>query len=210
MKHSLPLLLIISLALAGCAGLNLPLPTDTALPPVTATAPSSPVTEIPTTPVAPTSLRIWLPVQFDPANGSPAGNLLQARLDEFARRKDIDIEVRVKSENGVGGLLDSLTAANAAAPLALPDLVLLPRPQLETAALKGLIYPLDGLVDPISEADWYPFAEQLAILQDSTFGLPFAGDGQVLVYRPASITQPPSDWRTILDQEQPLVFSAAD
>jgi multiple sugar transport system substrate-binding protein len=204
------MLLVISLALAGCARFNIPFPTETVPPAATATAPASPVTEIPPSPPAPTSLRVWLPAQFDPANGTPAGNLLQARLDEFSRRMDIDIEVRVKSESGVGGLLDSLTSANAAAPLALPDLILLPRPQLETAALKGLVYPLDGLVDPIGEGDWYPFAEQLARLQDSTFGLPFAGDGQVLVYRPQSEAQPPSDWRTSLTQDLPIIFSAAD
>jgi maltose-binding protein MalE len=200
--------LAIGLFLAGCA-FNLPLSTDTPLPPATATVPTNPVTEVVPSPAAPASLRVWLPAQFDPASGSPAGDLLQDRLDEFARRMDVDIEVRVKSENGVGGLLDSLTTANAAAPLALPDLILLPRPQLETAALKGLVYPLDGLVDPVSEGDWYPFAEQLARLQDSTFGLPFAGDGQVLVYRPQSDAAP-SDWRIALSQGQPLIFSAAD
>ncbi|HLE15625.1 MAG TPA: extracellular solute-binding protein [Anaerolineales bacterium] len=208
----LPILILLAtgLGLAGCARLNIAAPTDTALPTSTATVPVVSITEIPPTPAAPATLRLWLPAQFDPANGSPAGNLLQARLDEFARRMEIDIEVRVKSESGAGGLLDALSAANAAAPLALPDLVLLPRPQLETAALKGLIYPLDGLVEPVGEGDWYPFAEQLARLQDSTFGLPFAGDGQVLVYRPESIEQPPADWPTTLALGKALIFSAAD
>jgi ABC-type glycerol-3-phosphate transport system substrate-binding protein len=203
-------LLTISLILAGCAGFDNLLSTQVPPPPPTATVPDIPVTEISPTPAAPASLRVWLPAQFDPASGSPAGNLLQERLDEFARRAGIDIVVRVKSESGAGGLFDSLSAANAAAPLALPDLVLLPRPQLETAALKGLIYPLDGLVEPVGESDWFPYAVQLARLQNSTFGLPFAGDGQVLVYRPESIAQSPSDWRTTLDQDQALIFSAAD
>jgi ABC-type glycerol-3-phosphate transport system substrate-binding protein len=204
------MLLAAGFILAGCTVLLDLAATQTVPPAATVSHTAEPVVEITPTPAAPTSLRIWLPAQFDPASGSPAGDLLRERIDEFARRTGVDIEVRLKSESGPGSLLDALSAANAAAPLALPDLVLLPRPQLETAALKGLVYPLEGLVEPLSEADWYPYAQQLARLQDSTFGLPFAGDAQVLVYRPATIEQPPADWRAALDQDQALVFPAAD
>jgi hypothetical protein len=82
--------------------------------------------------------------------------------------------VRIKALDGPGGLLDALSAANAAAPLALPDLILLPRPQLETAALKGLLTPFDGLSASLNNGDWYDYARDLAQLQDSTFGLPLA------------------------------------
>jgi ABC-type glycerol-3-phosphate transport system substrate-binding protein len=118
--------------------------------------------------------------------------------------------VRIKEPDGPGGLLDSLTTANAAAPLALPDLVALPRPALETAALKGLVHPFSGLSEPIDAPDLFEYAQQLARLQDSTFGIPFAGDALILVYRPSVLGQPPEDLTSALSSSGPLAFPAAD
>ena len=155
-------------------------------------------------------VRLWLPPQFDPENGTPEGELFKARLEEFSqRRSGMRVEVRLKALSGPGGLLDSLTAAHAAAPLALPDLILLPRGLLETAALKGLVFPLDGSIPPLDEADWFDYAQQLAHLQNSTFGLPFAGDALILLYRPAKITEPPKDYPASLALTGPMIFPAA-
>jgi ABC-type glycerol-3-phosphate transport system substrate-binding protein len=156
------------------------------------------------------SLRIWLPPQFDPASGSPAAELLGARLAEFTKRRGLPIEVRIKALSGAGGMLESLSTANAAAPLALPDLVLLPRPLLEAAALKGLLYSVDGLVQPLDSGDWFEYAIELAHLQNSTYGLPFAGDALILIYRPAEIATPPRDWASLLSLTEPLIFPAGD
>jgi multiple sugar transport system substrate-binding protein len=159
----------------------------------------------------PTTLRIWVPPQFLPGPDTAAGRLLQERLDEFTQRRlGVRIEVRPKAARGPGGLLDSLVTANAAASLALPDLVLLPRSEMETAALKGLLYPLNNLTSSLDEADWYPYSQQLAHLQDTSFGLPFAGDGLVLLYRPGEVDVALSDWEAVLSLDQPLVFPAAD
>lgn len=208
LRFSLGLILLLA---SGCSELPLP---GTATPPEpvpTSTATLAPVLEATRTPVGPSTLRIWLPPQFDPEGDSPGANLLRARLDEFtARRSGVRVEFRIKSPSGPGGLLDSLSAANAAAPLALPDLILLPRAALETAALKGLLYPFDELTTSLAEDDWYPYAQQLAHLQNSTFGLPFTGDALVLVYRPAEIPEPPADWAAALSLAGPLAFPAAD
>jgi len=156
-------------------------------------------------------LRLWVPPQFAPDNGTPAGDLLQTRLDQYtAQRPDVRIETRVKASSGTGGLLDSLSTANAAAPLAVPDLILLPRASLEIAALKGLLFPYDGLTSILNEDDWYPFAQELARLQTSTFGLPFAADALVSLHRPAEIENPPVDWLSMLELGQPLAFPAAE
>jgi ABC-type glycerol-3-phosphate transport system substrate-binding protein len=153
---------------------------------------------------------VWLPAQFDPSAGTPAGDILFARLREFTSQNPRTIEVRLKAMDGEGGLLESLAAANAAAPLALPDLVALPRPLLESAALKGLLHPYDGLSEVMDNNGWYDYARQLAYLQESVFGLPFAGDALVLVYRPAVIDVPPQNWESALGFGNPLAFSAAD
>lgn len=184
-------------------------PADQALPQISPTpVEASTPTE---TANAPITLRVWLPAQFDPAAGTPAGDVLLSRLNEFMNQNaGVRIEVRLKALEGIGGLLDSLAAANAAAPLALPDLIALPRPLLESAALKGLLYAYDGLGGMMDDEGWYNYARQLAYLQESVFGLPYAGDALVLVYRPVAMDIPPRDWKSVVGFGNPLAFSAAD
>jgi maltose-binding protein MalE len=149
-------------------------------------------------------LQIWLPPEFDPGSGTPAGDVLQAHLDEFARRRaGVRIEVRVKAVDMPGGLLDALTSASAAAPLILPDLIALPRSSLEAAALKGLLHPYEGLSTALEHPDWYEYARKRVRIQASTYGLPFAGDARVLVYRPEAVAAPPTDWQDMLELTGP-------
>jgi ABC-type glycerol-3-phosphate transport system substrate-binding protein len=154
---------------------------------------------------------VWVSPPFDPAADTSAAKLLRARLAAFeAENTGFKVSVRVKAATGPGGMIDSLSAATAAAPGALPALVALPRTDLETAALKGLIFSLDGLTRVVDNADWYPYARQLALIQGSAFGLPFAGDGMLLLYRPTRLTTPPADWAGIIKASLPLAFPAAD
>ena len=184
-------------------------PTPESLP--TATVTTQITGSAPIITPGPVTLQVWLPPEFDPASGTLAGKLLQARLDEFtSRRPNTRIEVRVKPLEGPGSVLEALVTASAAAPLALPDLVALRRPDLEAAAVKGLLRPLDDLIPPIDEADWYEYARQMARLQDSTYGLPFAGDAQLLVYRTVSIPEPPHTFSDTFSVPGPLIFTAAD
>jgi ABC-type glycerol-3-phosphate transport system substrate-binding protein len=161
------------------------------------------------------TLKIWVPPEFDPDNGTTEGNLLNARLDAFSNRKaNIRIETRVKAVEGPGGMLDMLTTSSTAAPLALPDLIALPQHTLENAAIKGLLFPFDGLTSLMEDADWYEFANQLSHLQESTYGIPFAGDALVMVYRPAALGEQPKDWTSLLEvstqSSSSLSFPASD
>lgn len=156
-------------------------------------------------------LKIWLPPQFDPDSGTPSGELLRARLNEFQlANPQVSVEVRLKAVTGTGGLLDSLTTASAAAPLAMPDLVALPHTLLESAVLNGLIYPFDGLTTAMDDHDWYEYARQLGWLQNRIYGLPFAGDALTMAYRPLMVETPPVDWETTSVITGTLAFPAAD
>ena len=203
-------------ALAGCTGLGAETPTLTQpAPSVTATPTGSPEgTGSPTltaAPKTPRTLLIWLPPQFDPSTGTPAAEKLRARLDAFqTANPDYKVEVRIKAASGLGGLLDALSITSAAAPGALPALIALPRSDLENAALKGLVFPLDGLTNEVDDPDWYAYARQLALIQGSAYGLPFAGDVLLLLYRSQQIPNPPTDWPSILHGALPLAFPAAD
>ena len=227
MKVSFLTLALAVLILAGCASASLPLlPTSVtrsgfstaessqAQPPAPLVPPTArPMAGLPITATQPVSLtlRLWLPPQFDPSAETVASQLLHDRLMKFTRlHPGVTVEVRVKAEDGPGGILDSLTTASAAAPLALPDLIAMPNSLLEIAALKGLIHSLDGLTTTNDESRNFAFANQLAHLQDSVFGLPIAGDLLVLAYRPEVISRPPVNWDEVLEANHPLVFAAAD
>lgn len=213
------LLALVLMLAAGCsildpARLLNPAGQVTPAAPLTPTAPAVETMPAPTitpTPHNPSTLTLWLPPQFDPQSGSAAGQLLQMRLDEFLlSHPDLEINVRIKAASGVGGLLDTLNAASAAAPDALPSLVALPRTDLETAALKGLIYPLDGGPLDLQSPDWYAYARQLSEVQGGLYGLPFSGDALVLLYRPSSFREPLQTWEQILLSGQRLALPAGD
>lgn len=156
-------------------------------------------------------LKLWLPPQFDPSSGTPAGEILKARLQAFIEEHPgVQIQVRIKALEGPGGLLDSLVTASVAAPGALPDVIALSRPLLEKAALRGLVYSYNGLTTVLNQQDWYEYARELAHLQQSTFGLPFAGDALVLVYQPVEAVEPPATWNRLLEYPGLLAFPASD
>ena len=157
------------------------------------------------------TLLIWVPPQFDPSNGTPGSDKLKARLAAFENENPgLKVQVRVKGASGSGGLLESLSAASAAAPGTLPSLIATSRSDLETAALKGLVFPLDGMSRLVDDADWYSYSRQLALIQGTAFGLPFAGDSLLMLYRPAKLPTPPTDWPGLIKAALPASFPAAD
>ncbi|MFQ5615890.1 MAG: extracellular solute-binding protein [Anaerolineales bacterium] len=197
--------------LGGCAGVAAPVQDDILVQELTPTPPESlafPAAD--DEPEGPLTLRVWVPPEFDPSSGTPASGLLQVRLDEFVLlHPGARIDVRVKAAAGPGGILDSLRATQAIAPGALPDLVALPRPALESAAASGLLYPFDEFKFVREDTDWYGFAQEMASVHDAIFGIPFAGDALVLLYRPEAIGDPPKDWTTTQQQSSILLFPAA-
>ncbi len=156
-------------------------------------------------PLGPHILRVWVPPEFNPASGTKAAQIFLSRIEAFtALYPDVQVEVRVKATLGPGGMLDSLSATQDAAPAGLPDLVALPRPVLETAAARGLIFPFDGILQ--EDTDWYDFAHQLARVDNTVYGLPFACDALVLLYRAEIVGEPPRDWTTTEQLGFPLLF----
>ncbi len=203
--------LILLISLVGCATPSAGNLTPTMDPSPTVNAATPLPTEVPEpTPSGPVTLTIWLPPEFDPLNGSPAGQVLKDRLEVFTKRRStINIETRLKAVEGPGGIIDTLRTAGAAAPSALPDLVLLPHNTLELAATEGLLHSFDGLTTVMDDPDWYDFARQVSHVQNNTFGIPLTGDGLLLVYRPGRIETNPSDWATTATITESLSFPAA-
>ena len=177
-RHLLASFLTLSL-LAACGRVPLAA-TPSPLPEPTATSPA------PTQHLAPFVLRVWVTPRFDPASDA----LLQARLDAFAAdHAGLEIEVRVKDE---ASLLESLRLTAFAAPSASPDLIALPRADLEAAAVQGLVQPLDTSL--LDDASWHLLARSLGRVHDSVYGLPFALDALALA---SSAGEPLRDWQAV-------------
>lgn len=187
-------------------------PTPSTPSPVPATPTSTPEvggTETPGPITEPRILRVWLPPRFDPNAETPEAELLKERLASFeSRHPGLRLEVRIKSETGDSSLLNSLSVTSMAAPSGLPDLVALPRPALEAAALKGLLHPIDGLSTSLNDPDWYAYARELGKVENIGYGLPFAGDVLSLVHR--SSLGDIQGWDDILASETILAFPAGD
>lgn len=220
--------LLLALALAACSLLpggpalpGAPAPSSTPGASTATSEAATPVTGAPTPTAtsslefleathAPGTLTVWLPPEFNPAQGTRAAEVLRERLAAFEQQHGVKITVRIKDVSGPGGLLESLTAAAGAAPLTLPSVIALPRSGVEAAAAASLIQPLDGLSTVIDEPDWYAYARDLGMVNGAAYALPFAGDALLLAYRPSQITTPPADWESIFRLDVPLAFPAGD
>lgn len=218
MKRFLPLLLL--LALSACNVLSLLSPSATpsaasgtplASPTGPGPLPTSQTPTLPPTPANPTELTLWLPPQFDPSGNSAAAQLLAQRLQQFSQQqRGWTVTVRIKPAQGSGGLLDALSTTSAVARPALPSLVVLRYGDMESAALKGLIQPLQNLSDAAAAADWYDYARQMAQVQGTNYCLPLAGDALTLVYRTDQLVVRNGTWDEVLSQGRKVLFAAND
>jgi multiple sugar transport system substrate-binding protein len=210
--------------LAGCSSLQsfdsdwidrilytptpVPVKTSTVTPPTAQATVSS--TEQPEPAIADLNvLRVWLPPQFNPNANHAAAASLKQRLASFeATHPGLKIDVRIKAETGEADLLNSLSITSMAATGALPDLVALPRPALEAAAQKGLVHSLDDLSVELQDSDLYSYARELAKVNGTPYGIPFAGDAIVITYRPEFVWI--KSWDDILLSEGRLIFAGSD
>jgi multiple sugar transport system substrate-binding protein len=198
---------------AGCSSLepllaSLITPTPVPTKPSTPTPPVVPTATLPVEQKVPI-LRVWLPSEFDPSAENPAAKLLSQRLAKFeSEHTGLKIEVRLKNADEEGALLNDLSVTSAAAPSILPDLILLSRPDLEGAALKGLLHPIDGLSTSLEDPNWYEYAQQLGHIQNTGYGLPFMGNAMVLVYYPelGMLVK----WEDVLASKGQFVFPAGN
>jgi ABC-type glycerol-3-phosphate transport system substrate-binding protein len=202
--------------MAGCQLQSL---VSQAVTPASITTPTSPLDAFLTAQVTPTAdqtlakktLVLWLPPQLDPANGSLAGGILQERLAAFVQEHpQYTIEIRIKPMEGQGGLLDSLESASNVAPAALPTLIVLPYPAMDTAATGGLLLSIGGGAVDLEDPDWLPYAQTSALVNGQAYGIPFGGDALVLAYRPLESSTPPATWGELINRGGVVAFPAAD
>lgn len=178
-----------------------PLASATAL--AQATTPTPAITLAPTE-TGPTRLSIWWPEPLAPLDNGDAVDILSEQISAFQMAQgNVEVELRWKNEADPGGILSTLATASPVAPGALPDLTLLRRSDLLTAARAGLIYPLEGKVPSAILGDLYSRALQLGQIDNALYGLPYALEIQHMAYHGEALSWTFED---ILANETHFVF----
>jgi len=183
----------------------------------TATAPPQTATLAPTlavtlTPPGPVTLVTWWPDTVAPIDNTAANAILTEQVESFeATQENVIVQIRLKQENDLGGIMSTLRTASAVATGALPDLTLIRRDDLLDAAQAGLIYPLEGKVASAILGDLYDIALQLGQIDGQLYGLPYLLDVQHVAYRPFDEDNAlPSRFDDLLEQQHSFVFPAAE
>ena len=217
----LPLILPLLLLLVGC-DLLADTPADLTASPAASAAPTATadaddnsvaVTTVPPlSPAAPVPpLRVWLPPEIGARTPEGAQQLAdQVRAFEAAN-SPLEVLIEQKPAEGAGGILSYLRTGGPVAPSILPDVIALPTGAIADLAVRQLLFPLDGLIDPIVAADAYPDAAAQVADEERLFGVPFAAAGLPhLVYAPVAITGTvPIEWTAFIsDTNHTLVLPA--
>ncbi len=157
------------------------------------------------------TLSIWLPPKFAPSQDSPAGVLLQNRLNEFnTLYPNLNVTYRIKAETGSASLLESLRLAHEAAPLVLPDLILIADENLSSTAEDQLIYPYPAPLTAEDDPDWFSIGYALSTFEQQTYFLPFAADAMIVTYNQLDMEAFPASWGDLLLSTQTIAFPPAD
>jgi ABC-type glycerol-3-phosphate transport system substrate-binding protein len=156
-------------------------------------------------------LTLWVAPPFSPDPDNPAGEYFNERLRTFEQlHPGLNIQVRVKSLDGPAGLLETLIAADAAAPALVPDAITFGAAGLETAAARDLIIALDDLLPVPETPDWYEFSLPAARVDGVFYGFPLASEVDILAFRNDLYSSPPRSWDDLLNEQRSFIFPAGD
>ena len=206
-------------ALALCGWLSIgsacrSTPTSEGTPPITPTtvqtetsSPLPTVTPSLLPPEEPSTLTVWITELVSPVERDERSPIFEAQLLAFeATHPGLTVVVHHKKADGKGGLEDFLTTASAAAPAVVPDLMMIDMAQLPALAQKGLILPLDEMLDPDLLSDTYPFAIQGGTVGGLLVGLPFETGVQHALYNTSKIAVPPLSWSEVFSSGATYIF----
>jgi multiple sugar transport system substrate-binding protein len=156
------------------------------------------------------TLILWMPDDFAVSSGEQVQKLLIDRLDAFEiENPGIYIDLRFKNVKQKESMMDLLNTAYRVAPTVLPDVILLNRSDMETAAIKGLLVPFDNFPTGGDINGIFPGFEEPGNIQGSTFGVPAAGDGLFVIDKKFGGERLPA-WKDILSSSLKIGMNLND
>ncbi len=180
-----------------------PTPTPVATPTITPATPEA----IPTPSII--TLTLWTVEDVSPLAQNASGQVMAQQLDTFvAEHPGIAVEYILKKPYGKGGILNFLVTTSAAAPAALPDVVVIDPLELGEAVRAGVLQPLDDWIAADTQNDLFPFALNGGRFGDQLMGVQFTADVEHLVYNTSQLESPPQTWTDVLTRGARYIFPA--
>ncbi|MEP7292364.1 MAG: extracellular solute-binding protein [Chloroflexota bacterium] len=166
------------------------------------------LTDEPSAP-GPVTLDIWWPEPLAPIDNQDAADLLSEQISAFqAANRDVTVNFRLKKAQDVGGIMSALRSANLVAPGAVPDLTLLRRSDLLTAAQGSLILTMDERTEAAVLDNLHPMVAALGRYNDRLYGLPYNVEVQHIAYQDDLYSPDGWDFASVLTEEKGFVFPA--
>lgn len=155
-------------------------------------------------------VRVWWPDEIYPSqDDSPAALILARQLTSFTSTyATYDLDLRRKRSSGLGGILPSLRTAAPVAPGTLPDLTLMRRADMVTAAAEGLIEPLGEWVPIDIMESLIPGVQAMGEIDGVLYGVPYTLNITHTIYRQGLFETPPLTFEDILSQQTGYLFPA--
>ncbi len=172
--------------------------------PATPTLQSTPIATEPVVQPTQLNLNVWLVSDVTNDLEIPGGSVLAQQMAAFDdNRPNVNLNIEVKSPTGQGGTLSYLRTGRNVAPTILPDLIILPVDQLNTAAAEQLIYPLDGHLTAQQKDELFPAARSMAQVDNMYFGYPFTLNnlGHIAYNTSVFTDTVPATWDDLLSNE---------
>jgi hypothetical protein len=146
-----------------------------------------------------------------PQNNSPAEEILLRQFEDFrVNYVNYDLSVRRKRTHGLGGIFPTLRTAGPVAPGAMPDLTLMRRSDMITAATEGLIVPLEDWVSSdLAGSNLLPGVRALGEIEGVLYGVPYAITLMHTAYRASVFSEPMLSFDDVLTEE-PVYLVPAD
>lgn len=164
-------------------------------------------TPVPQTTPANSIVTVWWPDELYPEDEASRA-ILTDQFDLFALTyTNYGLEVRRKRTSGLGGILSTLRTAELVAPGALPDLTLMRRADMITAAKEGLIVPIDNWIpSDLAGSNLFPGLRTMGEVDGELYGVPYALNAYHTVYRVSVFNDPPSTFDAIRAGATPFLF----
>lgn len=158
----------------------------------------------------PALLTVWWPDTLVDAADGLAVTLLGDQIDAFQRSQpDVKIDLRLKKNEGVGDVIETLGASHTVAPGSLPDATLLHYSELALAAQAGWIQPLSDLMPASIQIDVYSAAIALGEVNNQWYGIPYALEITHMAYRPIVLSGNFARFDSVLADRQGFAFPAS-
>lgn len=160
------------------------------------------------TPRSKLQIRVWWPEEFYPQAGSEAESILLGQFEGFTRSySTYELDVRRKRSGGVGGILPTLRTAQPVAPGAIPDMTLMRRSDMVTAATEGLIVPITDWAPEI-DSSLDPEVITLGMVKGTLYGVPYALNLHHVAYRESMLDEPLLTFDDVLARHPLYLFPA--